>query len=105
MMPTKHLGETQTLTPMTEFSCFAQGAHTVCLAGTFNAWNPEANPMTRDDEGNWRVALALAPGRYEYKFVVNGVWCCRPGCHDLGQECGDCVRNDFDTMNRVIEVR
>jgi 1,4-alpha-glucan branching enzyme len=103
MMPTKDLGETQTLPPMTEFSCFAQGAHTVCLAGTFNAWNPEANPMSRDD-GNWRTDVALRPGRYEYKFVVDGTWCCRPGCHDLGQECVDCVRNDFDTMNRVIEV-
>ena len=103
-MPEKSSRENQAVTSEIEFACYAQGAHTVYLAGTLNAWNPEANSMIRDEGSTWTTSVRLQPGRYEYKFVVDGVWCCRPGCHDLGRECRDCVKNDFDSMNRVIEV-
>ncbi|QHT67037.1 FtsX-like permease family protein [Rhodocytophaga rosea] len=45
----------------------------VLLAGNFNGWNPNENPMQR--EGNeWVARLNLVPGKYSYKFVVNGNW-------------------------------
>jgi 1,4-alpha-glucan branching enzyme len=48
-------------------------AKSVALAGDFNAWSVTATPMTRDPvEGAWHVALELEPGRYEYKFFVDG---------------------------------
>lgn len=60
--------------------------------------------MVRDSHGNWSVGLKLSPGRYEFKFVVDGDWCCEPGSED-GTDLGPgCVPNAFGTMNRVIEI-
>jgi hypothetical protein len=61
--------------------------------------------MVRGDGGHWTVSLPLAPGRYEYKFVVDGEWWCEPGCTVLSVECPRCIMNDFGTMNRVLEVQ
>ena len=41
--------------------------------GEFNGWSDAANPMTNDG-GAWTLALDLAPGSYQYKFVVDGNW-------------------------------
>lgn len=87
----------------TKFTCGAPEAKAVFLAGTFNGWKPDATPMTKDGEGEWSVSLKLAPGHHEFKFVVDGDWCCEPGCHGSA-ECPKCVPNDFGTMNRVIDV-
>ncbi len=55
-----------------EFTYVDPYAFSVHLAGTFNNWNITATPMEKDEQGVWRVVIPLAPGRYEYKFVVNG---------------------------------
>jgi len=48
-------------------------AEIVYLAGTFNEWQPRKNPMHSPDGGRaWTLTLALEPGVYQYKFVVNG---------------------------------
>ena len=91
-------------TQTTRFTCHAPEAKAAFLAGTFNDWKPESTPMTKDAEGNWSVALDLKPGRYEYKFVVDGAWCCGPGHEGDHQGCQECVPNPFGTKNRVIEV-
>ena len=88
----------------TPFSCHAPKAGIVYLAGTFNGWDPVATPLTRRADGTWAVALDLPPGRYEYKFVVDGRWCCDPGCDEPSEGCPKCVPNSFGTMNRVVEV-
>ncbi|MFG0336290.1 MAG: redoxin domain-containing protein [Maioricimonas sp. JB049] len=45
----------------------------VHLAGEFNDWSMEATPFAGpDDDGWYRAKMLLAPGKYEYKFVVNG---------------------------------
>jgi 1,4-alpha-glucan branching enzyme len=49
-------------------------AQEVCVAGSFNDWHPSVTPMIRLDDGTWAKELALAPGRYEYRFVVDGQW-------------------------------
>ncbi|MGE5572433.1 MAG: hypothetical protein ACM3ZU_05350 [Bacteroidota bacterium] len=48
-------------------------AMSVNVAGTFNGWSATANPMS-DPEGDgiWAAVIELAPGSYQYKFVVNG---------------------------------
>ena len=46
----------------------------VYLAGDFNGWNATATPMTRDANGQWSAVVALDPGTYEYKFIVDGEW-------------------------------
>ncbi len=86
------------------FSCYAPEAEAVFLAGTFNEWNPAATPLEKDDQGNWSVSLELALGFYEYKFIVDGRWCCFPDRDDQSQAAPDCVPNAHGTMNRVIVV-
>lgn len=44
----------------------------VAVAGEFNAWSPTADPMTRGADGSWTLAKKLAPGRYQYKFAIDG---------------------------------
>ena len=60
--------------------------------------------MIKDVEGHWDVAVVLPQGRYEFKFVVDGVWCCESGCNGTNRACPKCVSNPFGTMNRLIEV-
>jgi 1,4-alpha-glucan branching enzyme len=91
-------------TRSTRFSCSAPRANAVFLAGSFNAWKPNVTPMTKDAKGNWSMALMLPPGRYEYKFLVDGRWCCDPASNGGPYQGPDCVGNPFGTQNRVIEV-
>ncbi|MCL4785397.1 MAG: glycogen-binding domain-containing protein [Verrucomicrobia bacterium] len=74
------------------------GAKQVFLAGEFNGWASNGIPMKRDDAGHWEATITLAPGRYEYKFVVDGEWVPDPLARDH-------VRNQHGTLNSVIEVR
>ncbi len=55
-----------------EFTYHDPYAASVSVAGIFNNWNMNENPMTLGDDGTWRAVLDLGPGSYEYKFVVNG---------------------------------
>lgn len=53
------------------FRCHDDAARTVALAGDFNAWS--ATAMAKGADGLWRVEIPTpAPGRYRYKFVVDG---------------------------------
>jgi hypothetical protein len=74
------------------------GAKQVSLCGDFNGWATDATPMKRHDGGHWETTVALAPGRYEYKFVVDGEWIPDPLAHEH-------VWNQHGTLNSVIEVR
>jgi hypothetical protein len=47
----------------------------VYLAGTFNNWNPsDAQYLMKDDDGDgvWSITVKLAPGAYQYKYVIDG---------------------------------
>ncbi len=45
---------------------------TVAVAGEFNAWNTSADPLTKQADGSWKLVKKLSPGRYAYKFVIDG---------------------------------
>ena len=47
-------------------------ATTVCVAGTFNNWQPEAKTLHPAGGGRWLQETALPPGTYEYCLVVDG---------------------------------
>lgn len=48
-------------------------ANSVSLAGTFNNWSNSSTPMKVGADGRtWTATLNLAPGSYQYKFVING---------------------------------
>ena len=85
-------------------SCRAPDAKEVFVAGTFNGWSPTATPLSlRMPEGDWRVVFAASPGHHEYKFVIDGQWCCEPGDVDGPNASKDCCKNSFGTMNRVFK--
>ena len=88
----------------TTLSCYASDAGEVFVAGTFNEWKPDEVLLERDKSGRWSVDLELAPGRYEFKFIVDGRWCCDEGCSG-DHSCPKCVSNAFGSMNRVLEVK
>ena len=75
------------------------GAETVYLCGDFNEWFPAGLPMIQRGDGRlWEKRLLLPPGRYEYKFIVDGVWTHNP-------DAGTNVPNAFGSLNSVLEVR
>ena len=73
-------------------------AKQVSLCGYFNDWMSNAAPMKRHDGGHWEATVVLAPGRYEYKFLVDGQWIHDPLAHEN-------VWNRHGTLNSVVEVR
>ncbi len=73
-------------------------AQEVCIAGSFNDWHTSVTPMVRLDDGKWAKELTLPPGRYEYRFVVDGQWVDHPAATEL-------IPNPFGTPNAVLEVR
>jgi hypothetical protein len=79
------------------FVLFEPGAKQVSLSGEFNGWSPNATPMKRDGAGHWETTLALAPGRHEYMFVVDGNW-----KHDPLARVN--VWNQSGTLNSVAQV-
>ena len=86
-------------------SCRAPEAKAVFVAGTFNDWKPDATPLHRHSSADeWTVIVPLPPGHHEFKFVVDGQWCCEPGCEHEYHGCPKCCPNSLGTMNRVLEV-
>ena len=75
------------------------------VAGTFNDWKPDATPLHNHlPDGEWAGTVQLPSGHHEYKFVVDGQWCCEPGIPDESRNDPTCRVNSFGTMNRVLEV-
>jgi hypothetical protein len=62
-----------------EFAIDAPNALTVNLAGAFNNWSPTASPLHKRPSGKWAITLELPAGRYQYKFIVDGMWIPDPG--------------------------
>jgi 1,4-alpha-glucan branching enzyme len=76
----------------------AEPGKTVCVAGTFNNWDAKKNPLKESGKtGMYSATLSLAKGRYEYKFIVNDVWCVDP-------ECPEWVPNNHGSLNSVLTV-
>jgi 1,4-alpha-glucan branching enzyme len=49
-------------------------AQKVCVAGEFNNWSSDANPMLRTAGGGWVLQLELPTGTHQYLFTVDGKW-------------------------------
>ena len=81
-----------------EFEYVAPSAQKVTVAGTFNNWNPEACVLRKDRNGKWGIALNLAPGRYEYRYCVDGIW-------ESDQRPVETSPNAFGSWNCVVAVQ
>ncbi len=79
------------------FEFFAPEAKEVSVAGSFNQWNIQANPMKKDKKGIWKATVSLEPGGYEYRFFADGNW-------ENDPSCSSCVLNEFGGRNCVRMV-
>lgn len=52
-------------------------ARIVAVAGTFNQWNQSQVLCGREGE-EWICRIDLAPGKYTYKFIIDGDWILDP---------------------------
>lgn len=73
-------------------------ARSVKIAGTFNNWNTKANPLIKGLQGIWRISISLKPGRYQYRFYVDGQWRDDPKAKEH-------VSNEFGSQNACLTVR
>ena len=79
------------------FSISAPGAQSVLLAGDFTHWQKQPMPLHKQPNGVWKTTLALAPGTYHYRFLVDGEWRDDPECTLL-------VPNPYGTQDAVRQV-
>jgi 1,4-alpha-glucan branching enzyme len=81
-----------------EFVLDHSGAEQVCVCGDFNGWQPDGLRLVGVSEGGlWERKLTLQPGRYEYKFLVDGEWVLDPNASEN-------VPNDIGSLNSVVNV-
>lgn len=59
------------------FTVEAPNAAQVQVAGDFNDWRPASGEMEPAGQV-WKRTLKLAPGRYRYRYVIDGQWCRDP---------------------------
>ncbi len=79
------------------FSFQSPQAQGVTLMSDFNKWDAKVHPMKKDKDGVWRKIVMVYPGRYEYKFLVDGGW-------QLDPQNQDCCQNSFGSKNNVLVV-
>ena len=72
-------------------------AKSVQIAGDFNNWQPEKNPMKKTEDGAWHARINLPKGTHHYRFVVDGHW-----QHDPFNEATE--PNPYGGLNSIIKV-
>ncbi|HEV7397233.1 MAG TPA: M56 family metallopeptidase [Pyrinomonadaceae bacterium] len=72
-------------------------AQNVAVAGTFNNWNQSQYMFARVGD-EWICRVNLPRGKYQYKFIVDGIWLVDPGNPTIEHD-----ERDFE--NSVLIVR
>jgi 1,4-alpha-glucan branching enzyme len=85
----------KSVTPKVRLEITKPGAKSVAVAGTFNSWQPEQASATSN--GSFAKELTIAPGRYEYMFVVDGQWVADPNAKEFAP-------NPFGGQNSVLVI-
>lgn len=76
---------------------FNPEAREVCVAGSFNEWDPRETPLQRDSLGDWSVEISLPPGEHRYRLIVDGEWCDDPTAQRMEP-------NPYGSFDAVIVV-
>jgi chromosome partitioning protein len=80
------------------FSVYAPKARNVQVAGDFNDWNPgDGALLDPDGEGVWSRVIRLEPGRYQYRYRIDGQWGTDP--HNPSS-----VETPFGVVNSVVDL-
>ena len=72
-------------------------ATSVLLVGDITHWQQNSVPMQKGTDGIWAATVTLSPGKYIYRFIVDGEW------HD-DPECPVRVPNPFGSQDMVRQV-
>ena len=73
-------------------------ANRVQIVGNFNNWARTGDyHMQRNDDGTWSKEILLAPGVYQYKFLVDDEWM-------EDQNNPNVVEDPFGGRNSILEV-
>lgn len=81
-----------------DFTIAMPEAEEVYLVGDFNQWRvDETSKLWNQGKGTWQKRVLLTPGRYRYKFVIDGKWVVDP--HNRLAE-----PNVYGGLDSVIEV-
>ena len=75
-----------------------RSASGVALVGNFNAWDPHADIMHVLADGSFSFEIALNPGTYQYKFVLDG--------HEwIADSTGERQPDNYGGENSILRVR
>ncbi len=78
--------------------CFdAPEANSVTLAGNFTNWEEKPLLLKKTRKKVWEKDVNLKPGKYEYKFIVDGNWVNDPNNSNKNW-------NSFGTENSIVEI-
>jgi 1,4-alpha-glucan branching enzyme len=91
--PVKPVNPTQKIT----FTYFAPQAGSVLVAGDFTGWATSPISLVKKQGGTWSTTVALKPGKYQYRLLVDGQWQNDPGCPDM-------EANEFGSANCILSV-
>ena len=80
------------------FTLEAPAAQEAYVVGEFNGWQINTQSrLQRSGSGSWEKRMKLAPGRYRYKFVIDGAWM-------MDTQNQKYEKNDFGAFDSLIEV-
>ncbi len=74
-----------------------EDAKEVTITGDFTSWKEDGFKLTKTPTGEWRTTIELAPGEYQYRLRVDGVW-------QDDSQAKKRVANPFGTENCVLTV-
>ena len=69
----------------------------VVVSGSFNNWGTDKQLTDKNGDGHYICRLMLAPGEYQYKFLVDGNWRSDAANPDF-------VPNEFGSLNSILVV-
>lgn len=88
----------QQITHTFRFRAANQPKH-LSVFGAFNAWNrDELRLRDANGDGEYEITIPIEPGRYEYKFFVDGA-------EILDRANPDSIANPFGSYNSVLTIR
>jgi 1,4-alpha-glucan branching enzyme len=72
-------------------------ADRVFLVGDFNRWDERSHPMRKTKGRNFELEVKIPPGRYQFKYLVDGIWWNDPDAEEY-------VDNFWGSEDSVIQV-
>ncbi|MDD5436872.1 MAG: AAA family ATPase [Candidatus Omnitrophica bacterium] len=80
------------------FAINAPDAKDIHIVGDFNHWKiNEESRLARIQDGRWEKRVGLSPGKYKYKFVIDGEWV-------LDSQNTERVPNAFGSFDSIINL-